>query len=185
MKKKSNKTTLTIVFAIIMAASLLMGLGGFSRLPVSAPPPSTPKNTGEEQPSQQPVNLDELVPCINPNLPVPDKYHIHSHLTIIINGENVTIPAGIGLEISGCERVLHTHDDSGTIHVEPNSYQPFTLGDFFAVWGKPFSLYQILDSVSDASHEIVMTVNGAPSNDYENLVLQDGQNIVIEYRSVK
>jgi hypothetical protein len=181
MRKKSNKTTLTTVFVIIMAASLLMGLGGFSRLTAVAPP--TPENTTQWQQSQQPVNLDERVPCIDPNLPIPDKYHIHPHLTIIINGENITIPAGIGLEISGCERVLHTHDDSGTIHVEPNSYRPFTLGDFFAVWGKPFSRDRILDYVRDSEHEIVMTVDGKESDEFENLVLRDGQQIVIDYKS--
>lgn len=31
---------------------------------------------------------------------------------------------------------LHTHDTSGTIHVESNSYRTYTLGQFLDIWGR-------------------------------------------------
>jgi hypothetical protein len=38
-------------------------------------------------------------------------------------------------------QVLHTHDTSGLIHIEPDTPEQnhvYTIGDFFRVWGKPF-----------------------------------------------
>lgn len=38
---------------------------------------------------------------------------------------------------------IHTHDDTGIIHIESPVKRDFTLADFFAVWNKPFSKDQI------------------------------------------
>jgi len=64
--------------------------------------------------------------------------HFHAHLTLWMNGKRVPIPAGIGIDptqdamqMAG----LHTHDSSGTIHVE--GVEGSTLGQFFAIWGLP------------------------------------------------
>ena len=122
------------------------------------------------------------VPCINPTLPIPEQYHIHPVLKIIADGKDIPVPANIGIELAGCEHVLHTHDTSGTIHIEPNYYQEFTLGDFASVWNQPISKDQVLDYKANADHEIVMTVDGAPSDKFGDLVLKDKQQIVIEYR---
>lgn len=122
------------------------------------------------------------VPCIIPGLPVPEEYHIHPHLQIIIEGKNVPVPAEIGLN-GACERALHTHDSSGILHIEPNFYQQFTLGEFFKEWGQPLSGTQLLDKTADASHEIIMTVDGQPSAEFGSLVLKDKQEIVLEYRA--
>ena len=125
---------------------------------------------------------DVRVPCINPTLPIPASLHIHPELTIMVNGEKIPVPTNIGIELAGCERALHTHDETGTIHVEPNFAQDFTLGDFFYVWNRPLSKDQILDYKTDNDHEIVMTVDGVPSDVFEKLVLKDKQQIKIEYR---
>ncbi len=122
------------------------------------------------------------VPCIIPGLPVPEEYHIHPHLTIVIDGNNIPVPAEIGLT-GACEKALHTHDASGTLHIEPNFYQQFTLGEFFKEWGQPLSATQLLDKTADASHEITMTVDGRPSTEFGNLILKDKQEIVLEYRA--
>lgn len=126
----------------------------------------------------------ERVPCLKPGLPIPEEYHIHPHLEIFIDKSRVVVPANIGFGLASCERVLHTHDNTGTIHIEPNFKQDFTLGDFFALWEKPFSENQILDCVSnvaaDGNTEIRMTVNNERSEEYERLILKDGQKIMIE-----
>ena len=49
-----------------------------------------------------------------------------------------TVPAGIGTA-GNCNRPLHTHDASGTIHVETDENRDYVLGDFFLIWGKIFN----------------------------------------------
>ena len=66
-----------------------------------------------------------------------ENYHLHSHLTILIDGVTTRVPQQIGL--TGCAYELHTHDYSGTLHVETSTAKKFTLGQFFAVWGEPLS----------------------------------------------
>lgn len=158
--QKRNKT-FVIIFVIVLAGIGVLGYRNFIK-------PAT--------------STDDAVPCINPALPIPPELHIHPFLTIVISGEKITIPANIGIERFGCERALHTHDKTGELHIEPNFAKDFTLGDFFGLWGKPFSATQILDKTAHAEHEIVMTVDGEPSTEFENLILKDGQKIVIEYK---
>ncbi len=55
------------------------------------------------------------------------------------------IPANIGL-LPNCNRPLHTHDDSGTIHVETDQPVNYTIGDFFLIWGKTFNSSGIFPS---------------------------------------
>jgi hypothetical protein len=76
--------------------------------------------------------------------------------------------------------MTHTHDTSGKIHVEGNTAEEVPLEVFFDVWGKHFDETGIFD-YRDGS--IVMTVNGEVSLDYQNLLLEDSQNIVITYTS--
>jgi hypothetical protein len=99
-------------------------------------------------------------------------YHIHAHLAIYINGTQKTVPYGIGIEQpwstqpdNGSEFVdsgaafyyLHTHDDTGVIHIEsPNSTQ-YTLGQFFAEWNQTLSSTQI----GQYSGAVTTFVNGA------------------------
>jgi hypothetical protein len=113
---------------------------------------------------------------VDPSAPLA--LHIHPHLTILVNGSPVLVPAGIGIKPSG-DFPLHTHDASGTIHVESPVVRTFILADFFAVWGRALSSQRVLRYQADATHRISMTVNGKPSTAFGSLVLQDGQQIVI------
>ena len=62
--------------------------------------------------------------------------HTHQHLDIFINGASVTVPANIGVnEFERFISPLHTHDDTGIIHVESDEIRDFNLGQFFDVWG--------------------------------------------------
>lgn len=85
-------------------------------------------------------------------------YHIHSHLQIYANGTQKNIPYGIGIvppysmdSTSGSPFVsggsafyyLHTHDESGVIHVESPTKLEYTLGNFFDVWKQPLSSTQV------------------------------------------
>jgi hypothetical protein len=62
--------------------------------------------------------------------------HIHQHLDVYVAGRHVVVSAGIGIDPAGrFISPLHTHDTSGVIHVESPTVRPFTLGEFFGVWG--------------------------------------------------
>jgi hypothetical protein len=90
--------------------------------------------------------------------------HVHTHLTIFVNGQAQTIPYGIGIpgfqafqisqpppagsgpfvETGTCFYWLHVHANDGIIHVEsPSKSQGFTLGQFFDEWGQPLSTTQV------------------------------------------
>jgi hypothetical protein len=84
--------------------------------------------------------------------------HVHTHLTIFVNGKARVIPYGIGIpgfsavstpngpfvETGSCFYWLHTHAEDGIIHVEsPSTTETFTLGQFFAEWGIPLSTTQV------------------------------------------
>jgi hypothetical protein len=82
-------------------------------------------------------------------------YHIHSHLSIFVNGRHLAVPAAIGIKnphfitttdypdgfasYGDCVYSLHTHDTSGKLHVESATPQTFTLGEFFHVWRQPLT----------------------------------------------
>lgn len=109
--------------------------------------------------------------------------HIHPHLSMVYNNANVTIPAQIGIE-SSCLYGLHTHDKSGTIHVESPVVANYTLGQFFDVWNvtqpnaysSTFTQKPILKMLNNST--ITTYVNNAMySGNYRNIVLKDGEQI--------
>jgi hypothetical protein len=84
--------------------------------------------------------------------------HVHTHLTIFVNGKAMVIPYGIGIPgaetqptpdgpfvVTGnCFYWLHTHANDGVIHIEsPSLSDHFTLAQFFAIWGIPLSSTQV------------------------------------------
>jgi hypothetical protein len=127
----------------------------------------------------QPEAFDITQTCVT-----QEKFHIHPHLTININGQMQTIPQGIG-SVPGCYRWLHTHDNAGTIHEEAPYPQVLTLGQFFQVWGQRFDKDHILNYSADGKHQLSMTVDGKPSDKWGNLALQDKQQILITYAEKK
>ena len=78
-------------------------------------------------------------------------FHIHAHLTILVNGSPRQVPAGIGIPgargqktaqgpfigSGTCFYWLHTHAADGIIHIESPVHRTYTLGDFFDEWGQP------------------------------------------------
>jgi hypothetical protein len=84
--------------------------------------------------------------------------HVHTHLTIFVNGQSRVIPYGVGIpgfqavstgqgpfvETGSCFYWLHVHADDGIVHIEsPSSSMSFTLGQFFQEWGVPLSTTQV------------------------------------------
>src|SRR6266508_2365448 len=71
--------------------------------------------------------------------------HYHAHLDVLVNGQHVPVPAGLGIDQA--RRLiapLHTHDGSGVVHIESATDVPFTLGQVFTEWGQPLRAGQVL-----------------------------------------
>lgn len=101
--------------------------------------------------------------------------HVHAHVAIYVDGKAKLIPYGIGIPnpvvdtssgtpfagapSGGCYYWLHTHDDSGIVHVEsPSKTAVYTLGDLFDEWKQPLTSGQI----GPAKGAMTMEINGKP-----------------------
>ena len=109
-------------------------------------------------------------------------FHIHPHVTIMVDGKEEALPANIGIT-DGCMNPLHTHETDGILHVESPVKRDFTLGDFFTVWKQPFSKTQFMDKTVSATGSFKMTIDGKEVDTFENTVLLDNQQIVLIYNS--
>ncbi len=108
--------------------------------------------------------------------------HWHPHLAIRIRGEEVAIPAGIGLD--GAHLPVHTHDPDGIIHLEFSGTVregDIQLKRFFEIWGKSFSRECVLDACASEGGAVKMFVNGTPSEEYGEYIMRDGDQIEIIY----
>jgi len=109
--------------------------------------------------------------------------HIHQMLTITINGEKYSVPAGIGL-VGDIMRPTHTHDSTGKLHVEGPCPRDFTLGEFFDVWNQEFNSTCIFSYCEDETHSLTLYVNGVENTEYRDLVLKDHDGIEIVFAEV-
>ena len=108
--------------------------------------------------------------------------HWHPRLTILIKGEKQEVSANIG--IGGVHQPIHTHDTSGTLHLEVNGLvtkDEIELGRFFQIWGKEFNSTAILDKKNGSEGSVKMSVNGKENKDFENYLMKDKDNIEIRY----
>ena len=109
--------------------------------------------------------------------------HIHAHLDIFINGQPYTIPSQIGIT-DKCFYWLHTHDESGIIHIESPVAKDYTIGQFFDIWNKKFSNTQILDNIVNGKNTLNVYVNGNKVNagvNYRDIKLKAHDEIAVVY----
>lgn len=62
--------------------------------------------------------------------------HIHAHLRVIVDGKEATVPQ-IGVDMDTLTAApIHTHDESGILHIETDTNHPKapTLHDFLRIW---------------------------------------------------
>jgi hypothetical protein len=73
------------------------------------------------------------------------KTFTYTHLSIYMNGTLLALPANIGIvqptlaAPKGCVYPLNTVDETGKIRMQEPSSAPYTLGQFFAIWGQPLT----------------------------------------------
>jgi hypothetical protein len=112
--------------------------------------------------------------------------HHHTDVYIYIDGQPVTIPASVGYDPQGNPAVLsplHTHDTSGTVHIESDdaNFQP-VLGQFMDVWGVYFTDQCLGDQCASGDTKIRAFVNGQPwAGDPTQIPLNDHDVIVLTF----
>src|SRR5215469_13802570 len=110
-------------------------------------------------------------------------FHIHAHLDIIINGVYFLVPSQVGIP-SNCFYWLHTHDESGIVHIEAPIQRDFTLGQFFDIWVKKLSNDQLFNYVASANNPLNVYINGTKVPDgtnYRDIKLNAHDEIAIIY----
>lgn len=113
--------------------------------------------------------------------------HIHQHIDIFVDGKQVQIPAGTGInEAAGFISTIHVHDNTNIIHVESPTIQTFTLGQFFDIWGVRFTSQCIGGYCAQGNKNLKVFVEGTIySGDPRQLVLASHQEIAIAYGTDK
>jgi hypothetical protein len=110
-------------------------------------------------------------------------YHLHAHLTILIDGAPWPVQPGIGIPLRGarplCFYWVHTHDRSGLIHLESPTPRLYTLGQLFDIWGQPLDSSHLL---SFSGRPVTAYVNGRQAaGDLRATVLSGHRQIVLEF----
>jgi hypothetical protein len=115
--------------------------------------------------------------------------HIHPHLSVLVNNMPFEVPAQIGidpplwkdhsLDDFGMQSMpemdmvamapLHTHDGSGTVHVESTTNRDYTLREFLNIWGLNLD-----------GKKVKMTTDGEPVSDFKEHIFRDGEKIKLE-----
>jgi hypothetical protein len=111
-------------------------------------------------------------------------YHIHAHLTIYINGKQVTVPQGVGIAADqSCFYWLHTHATDGVVHIEfPRTGSP-TLGNFLDIWRQSFNSLGFQNELASSAGWTVYVDGKQVTSNFNQLVLQPHQVITIAYNS--
>ena len=170
------------------AAAWLVGCSGSGTTAI-APTPSRPATAADVVPSPTPTPIqlapggvvgDQVFPegdtatggqgqqvdTVNCRAFLNNQFHHHVHLAMFVNGEQIGLPRGTGMEHPGvssfiyhatCYYFLHTHDGTGIIHIEPPISETFTLHQYFGIWGQPLST----NGFAGYSGAVAVYINGA------------------------
>jgi hypothetical protein len=185
-KKRQRRMTLAgaglfVVIVVIVAIAVASSGGGSSKKPTGP----TEANGLQVSPGPWQPEYAHLQQRIK-QLGLPDPsdaiYHIHSHLALYIDGKRVTVPAQIGIDAnSQFLTSLHTHDTTGVIHQEAVQQYPFTLGEFFDVWGVKFTKTQIGSYHAGKGLVLQTYVNGKLVRDGPGYKFKPHDNLVVGF----
>jgi hypothetical protein len=160
--------------------------------PESVPIPSAPALAGASA-----ATAGQAIDGISCDTSEQTVFHIHTHLTIFVNGQQRQVPAGIGIpgaaaqhtragafvESGSCFYWLHTHAADGIIHIESPVQRTYTLGEFFDEWGQPLGPSQ----AGSALGKVTVIAGGqvfkgnprdVPLGSHENLQVEVGTPLV-------
>jgi hypothetical protein len=107
--------------------------------------------------------------------------HTHANLQIFVHGKAETVPVNIGITNAAIQS-LHTHDTSGTVHMESSVARTFTLGEFLDVWGVRFTPSCLGAYCNGNGNTLQVFVNGQEqTGDPTRLAMNDQDVIVVTY----
>lgn len=115
----------------------------------------------------------------------PVVMHEHSNLQLFVHGEAQPTPTDIGIDLSDDPAYvasLHTHDDTGTMHMESSVSRTFTLGEFFDIWGVRLSPSCMGAYCNDAENRLQVFVDGEEvTGNIRDVALEDQRVIAVTY----
>lgn len=111
--------------------------------------------------------------------------HYHAHVSILIAGNETTLPASLGIDNADqCLYWVHTHQSDGVVHIEaPKSAatRKFTLGNVFDIWHKPLDSTHVGDTTIGSGQKLEMFVDGKTyTGNPRNIVLGAHTLVVLE-----
>ncbi len=119
-------------------------------------------------------------------------FHHHVHLSLFYNGVQIAIPRGTGMEDPSngqyiyhaeCFYFLHTHDETGIVHMEAPVDMFYNLHDYFYLWGEQLNT----TDVAGYTGPITVFINGVQESvdprtiqfsPYEEITLEVGSPVV-------
>ena len=109
--------------------------------------------------------------------------HEHAAVKILVHGKNERIPTDIGIDTAaGTIQSIHTHDDTGLVHLESSQSREFTLGEFFGVWGVRFTPSCLGAYCNEGNNRLQVFVDGDEvTDDLQDVQLDDQTVIVVTY----
>jgi hypothetical protein len=135
-----------------------------------------PANGAEAQARADAIGLPPESPIV---------MHEHANVQIFVHGASEPIPTDVGIDPSGAQPYissLHTHDDTGTVHMESSVSRTFTLGEFFDIWGVRLSPSCMGAYCNDATNTLQVFVDGKEvTTPIRDVAMHDQQVIVITY----
>ncbi len=113
--------------------------------------------------------------------PAGGAMHEHANVRIFIHGEEEIVPTDIGISGS-THAAIHTHETSGTIHLESQSITEFTFGEFFDVWGVRLTADCLGAYCEEGENRLRLFVDGQEvSGSPRDLVVEDQAVVVLAY----
>lgn len=116
---------------------------------------------------------------------------LHIQLSVEVGSAAVEVPSSIGLNgeevaggrmATGFVSAIHTHDDSGLVHVHSPDVRSYTLGQLFDVWGVSLTEDRMGGYCVGGGQTLTVEANGERvEGDPRELELEDGQRISIVY----
>lgn len=110
--------------------------------------------------------------------------HTHQQISVYVHGIRMTVPSGIGIHESAPAFIspIHTHDETGIIHVESPTVERFTLGQFFDIWGVRLDAACVGGYCTEGENTLTIFVQGEPyTGDPRDLELTPHEVIVVAY----
>jgi len=135
------------------------------------------------------------------------QFHVHAEVDVFVNGQQVVVPAGLGIDTTNprvhvfpddppgsgatgyggivvpcdkpCISPLHTHDVTGTIHTESSTAKLNTLGQLFIEWDVKLDR-SCVNTYCEPKAPIAIYVNGKKfSGDPRQIPLSNYEEIAV------